>query len=325
VSRPTPEATVAVLGIGGIGGMLAVRTGALCVGTERTVEAIRANGLTLVQGELTSVTHLEAFPRLDRPVSLLVVAVKAYALDAALDRIAPEALEGAVVLPLLNGLEHVDLLRERCAVLGGAAEATPQAAADASGGGVASAAPLGPVVAAGSIGQVEVYSPEPGFVVQRTSRATITAASRDVDSETLSAALAPLRVPGIDVVVVDDERRVLWEKAARLAVLAAAAIASGKRIGELRSDPSWRPRVRAGLAEACAVAQADGVEVDSAAQWSIVEDLPEGLVPSAARDAAAGRPTELDAITGSVVRAARRLGIWTPMLDGLLADAARHS
>ena len=77
--------------------------------------------------------------------------------------------------------------------------------------------------------------------------------------------------------------------------------------------------------EACAVAASDGVELDAARQWSIVENLPASLVPSAARDASVGRPTELDAITGSVVRTARRLDVWTPMLDGLLADAARHS
>ena len=43
--------------------------------------------------------------------------------------------------------------------------------------------------------------------------------------------------------------------------------------------------------------------------------------PPTARDAVAGRPTELDAITGSVVRAGRRLGVPTPALDGLLAEA----
>ena len=45
------------------------------------------------------------------------------------------------------------------------------------------------------------------------------------------------------------------------------------------------------------------------------------LTTSVARDAAAGRTTELDAITGSVVRAGRRLEVATPALDALLADA----
>ena len=290
---------VAVLGLGGIGGMLVARTGALGVGTEGTVDAIGASGLTLVHAGETTVTRPEAVTRLDRPVSLLVVAVKAYALEEALDRIDPAALEGAVVLPLLNGLEHVEAIRARLGSV--------------------------PVVAAGSIGNVEAFSPEPGFVVQRTAGATVAAASDALGRRKLRGRLAPLSGPGIEVEVVDGERRVLWDKAARLAVLAAAAIAAAKPVGALRDDPAWRPRLEAALGEACAVAEADGVELDPAAQWAIVERLHAGLVPSAARDASVGRPTELDAITGSVVRAARRLGVWTPMLDGLLADAARHS
>lgn len=290
--------TVAVLGLGGIGGMITARTGALGVGTEQTVEAIRSSGLTLIHGGETTVSRPEVVTRLDRPVSLLVVAVKAYALDDAIERVGGDALTAAVVLPLLNGLEHVGAIRTR----------------------------LEGVVVAGSIGSIESFSPEPSVVVQRsTTAATISAASDELDSDALGAALEPLRVPGLEVVVVQGERRVLWEKAARLAVLSAGSIASGLPVGGLRTDPAWRPRIQAGLAEACLVAEEDGVELEAASQWAMVESLPENLVPSAARDAAVGRPTELDAITGSVVRAARRLGVWTPMLDGLLADAARRT
>ena len=51
------RAPLAVLGLGGIGGLLAARTGALCVGTERTVAAIAEHGLTFVEGARTSVTR----------------------------------------------------------------------------------------------------------------------------------------------------------------------------------------------------------------------------------------------------------------------------
>ena len=204
------RAPLAVLGLGGVGGALAARTGALCVGTEGTVGAIRARGLTLVHGAETTVVHPETTTRLEQPVALLVVAVKAYDLDAALDRIAPEALDGAVVLPLLNGLEHVDAIRGR---LGGASYRLLQAP---------------PTVAAGTIGVFSAAATEPGVVVQATTGpARIRAASRDVERETLAAALAPLAVPGVEVVVGDDEREVLWEKAVRLAVLAADVVSSG--------------------------------------------------------------------------------------------------
>ena len=297
--------TIAVLGVGGIGGLLAARTGALCVGTERSVDAIRAVGLKLVQGETTTVTRPEAVPRLERPVSLLVVAVKSHDLDAALDRVEQDSLAAAVVMPLLNGLEHVERIRAHFDARRSETRALP-------------------VVAAGSIGRVEAYSPEPGVVVQRTAGAArIAAASDELGDTLLEHALEPLRVPGLEVAVADGERAVLWEKAARLAVVAAATVASGATVGEVRVDPAWSGRLREALEEACAVARAEGVSLDPAGQWEIIEALPGDLTPSTARDARAGRPTELDAITGSVVRAGRRAGVSTPTLEELLAAAVR--
>jgi len=295
---------VAVLGLGGIGGMLAARADALCVGTERTVTAIRSRGLTLTHDGLTTVARPRAVERLEQPVSLLVIAVKAYDLDAALDRVEPEALDGALVLPLLNGLEHVDALRGR---FESASYKSLQAP---------------PVVAAGSIGSMSAHAAEPGFVVQGTaSPGRITAASRGLDRDRLAAALAPLRVPGIEVLPLDDEREVLWEKAARLAVLAGATVASGRTVGSLRDDPSWRERMHAGLEESVGAAAADGVSLSTERQWGMIEVMPPELTTSAARDAAAGRPTELDAITGSVVRAAARLGVATPVLSAIHEEA----
>jgi 2-dehydropantoate 2-reductase len=295
---------IAVLGLGGIGGMVAARTGAVCVGTERTVAAIRERGLRLEQAGEATVVHPEAVERLERPVSLLVIALKAYDLDAAVDRVAAAALEGALLLPLLNGLEAPAALRARFPI---ASDTVLQAP---------------PAVAAGSIGSMSAYAPEPGVVVQGTpSPGTITVASRDLDRESLAIALRPLAVPGLELVVLDDEREVLWEKAARLAVLAAATVASGLTFGVLREDPAWRPRLHVALDEAVAVAAADGVRLAAPDQWAKIEAMPAELTTSAARDAAAGRPTELDAITGSVVRAGRRLQVRTPALDALLEEA----
>ena len=297
------RAPLAVLGLGGIGGLLAARTGALCVGTERTVAAIAEHGLTFVEGASTSVTRPEATTRLESPVGLLVVAVKAYDLDAALDRVEPEALDGAVIVPLLNGLEHVDVLRTR---LGDACNTVSQAP---------------PIVAAGSIGRVSAASPEPGLVVlAEQAGGRITAACRELAPDALSERLAPLSAAGLELVVLEDEREVLWE-AARLAVLAAATVASGSTVGVLRDDPAWRERLRGALAEAVSTAAADGVSLAVDDQWAMIDAMPPELTTSAARDAAAGRPTELDAITGSVVRAALRLAVATPILDLLYEEA----
>src|SRR5205814_4731520 len=92
-------------------------------------------------------------------------------------------------------------------------------------------------------------------------------------------------------------------------------------IGELRSDPEWRGRLRAAIDETCAVAAADGVTLSPDAEWEIIEAMPPLLTSSTARDIAAGVSSELDAITGAAVRAGRRLGLATPALDALLTEA----
>jgi 2-dehydropantoate 2-reductase len=217
------------------------------------------------------------------PVDLLLVTVKAPALDDALGRIGAGA---GAVLPLLNGLEHVELIRAR----------------------------LGGNVLAGSIGRLEAYRDGPGRVVQTTAAPLITVFPAD-------GAAHLLRGAGLDVRVGESESAVLWEKLVRLAPLAAATAITQQTLGELRSDPDWRATLEAGITEACEVAAADGVRLDEAAQWEILETMPATVTTSTARDAAAGLRTELDAILGAVVRAARRTGVSAPTVEALLADA----
>jgi 2-dehydropantoate 2-reductase len=113
----------------------------------------------------------------------------------------------------------------------------------------------------------------------------------------------------------------VWEKVARLAPLAAATALTQRPVGDLRDDPEWRARLESAIAEACAVAAAEDVDLDPADQWKIIDAMPADLTTSTARDVAAGRPSELDAITGSVVRAGRMLDVPTPTLDRLLEAA----
>ena len=106
---------VAVLGPGAIGGSLAVRLAAspervVCVATRETAAAIVREGLTLAadEGELTA--RIEAVERLEESVELLLVTVKATQLESTLERVREEP---GLVLPLLNGIEHMATLRRR--------------------------------------------------------------------------------------------------------------------------------------------------------------------------------------------------------------------
>jgi 2-dehydropantoate 2-reductase len=278
--------TVGILGPGAIGGALAVllaRAGVevVCVARPDTAAAIRSEGLTLRRGSESLSARLEAVEELRRPVDLLLITVKAPHLSDALERVD----SGVVALPLLNGLEHVGVIRRR----------------------------LGQAVMVGSVSRFEAYRESPTSIVQTKQGAVLTVSSADP--------VELLERSGFDVRVEPDERAILWEKVARLAPLAAVTAITQQPVGELRADSEWRQTLVAAIEEACAVAGADGVEVAPGAQWAIIDAMPDELTTSTARDVSAGRRSELDAITGGVVRVGRRLGVPTPVLDRLLMEA----
>jgi 2-dehydropantoate 2-reductase len=275
--------------ISAVGGVLAIGfleagVDVVCIARPATAAVIRSEGLSL--------NHVRNVrPRVEtelrEPVELLLVTVKAPALAAALDRIeAPPQ----VAVPLLNGIEHMQTLRERL----------PET-----------------TVAAGSIGRIEAWLDRPGVVVQPTAGVVMTVAS--------DAPVELLRRSGVEVRMDGGASEVLWEKLARQAPTAAATAITQRPIGELRSDPHWRPRLRRAIEEACAVAAGDGVALSPQAEWEIIEAMPPLLTSSTARDIAAGVPSELDAITGAAVRAAQRVGVAAPVLTELFHEACRAS
>ena len=282
---------VAILGPGAVGGVIAVgleRAGVrvVCVARPNTADLIRSEGLTLRHGEEVETVRPDVVTELRQPVELLLVTVKAPSLEDALGRIQGPA---ETIVPLLNGIEHMRTIRSRF--------------------------PRSRVVG-GTIGFIETWLERPGVVVQNTARTVMTVAS-DAGAETAEL----LRRSGAEVRVDGSEEAVLWEKLARQAPVAAATALTQRPIGDLRSDPSWRRRLEDAVVETCRVALADGVELTPEAQWEIIDAMPPRLTSSTARDVAAGRPSELDAITGAAVRAGRRVGLPMPTLERLLAEA----
>lgn len=289
------SASIAVLGPGGVGGALAVRLAlaghrVVCVARGEAAKAIRHEGLTL---ELAG-QELHAWPgvveHLAEPVGLLLVTVKATGLAEALCRIDAGAVAAGVVVPLLNGIEHVAVIRTA----------------------------LGSRVAAASIARIEAYRVSAARVVQPGLTPLVAAASVDLDAAGLEQALEPLGDAGVELRLGGSEAEVIWEKAARLAVLAPVTALTQRPVGELRADRDWRPAMEVAIAEACEIATAAGAPMRPKAQWAIIDAMPHTLSTSAARDVAAGKPSEIDAITGGVVRTGARLDVPCPALAELL-------
>jgi 2-dehydropantoate 2-reductase len=293
---------VAVLGPGGVGGLIGGvldRAGedVLHVAREPTAELIGERGLrvqSVMFGEF--VAHPRAVAELSEPVDVLVVATKAAGLEPALERVIAEP---ALVLPLLNGLDHLAVLRARFA---------------------------SDTVLAGSI-RVEADRPEPGVVVHTSPFLLVSMAAADPRAGAGVQALADtLSGAGVRVQVLDSEPDVMWSKLVRLNALACTTSAYDKLLGEIRTTPALRADLVGAIEEASSVAQAEGAS-DVAPERAIAEldRAHDTLGSSMQRDIAAGRPPELDAIPGSVLRAAARHGLRCPTIERLVAIIAARA
>lgn len=281
----------AILGPGGIGGLMGaslVRTGA------SVTMVVRPESLALYPGQL----HLESqFGNITVPVSraavvpacdVLWITVKATQLEDAL-RSFPNPESVRAIVPLLNGIDHLALLRERY----GAAR-----------------------VIAATIA-VEAERVAPGQFIHRSPfcRLNISSAGRDL----LSSTLDDLHKLGFHCQFFDDEPTLMWSKMVFLAPLALASTAAGLPVGGVMSDPQRKEQWQACVYETAAVAVAEGAKVDPEFVIAGVLKMPAHMRSSMQKDVAQGNPPELDAIAGPILRGATRHGIDVPATRALVA------
>ncbi|MFI7094311.1 ketopantoate reductase family protein [Streptomyces lydicus] len=289
----TTPLTVAVLGPGGVGGLigaLLARHGhrVICLAGEATAAALSQGGVRVESAQYGDFTAaVEADTRLREAVDAVFVTVKQTSLDEALDRVPAPALGNAVVIPLLNGLDHLRLLRERYP----AAE-----------------------VAAGTI-RVEATRTAPGRINHTSPFANLELAAP------LDEFAEQLRHAGLGVTLRSDETAMLWDKLAFLAPLALLTTRHRADVGTIRSDR--RPELLTVLDEITAVAQAAGAPVSTETVLSFFDRVPDTMKSSMQRDAEAGRPLEVDAIGGAVLRAGAAHHVETPVTARLVAEVAR--
>ena len=271
----------AILGVGGIGGLIGgslARAGADVVLIMRPRTLVDYGGMLAVESVVLGDFEVEvpAVAQLDRTVDVLWVTPKAPALEAALALAPPEQVGEAVVIPFLNGIDHVALLRERYrSVVAGAIRVESERAATA---------------------HIRQLSP---FLLIDLSGA------EDVAAE--------LQAAGLDTRVRPDEISLLWDKLAVLAPIALATTALEGSLGAVRGDARFQDC----RDEAIAVARAFGAEIDADALRAMIEAAPGETRSSMQKDVAAGRPPELDAIAGPILRGGSGHGIAVPNTEEL--------
>jgi len=293
--------TIAVLGPGGVGGLVAgalerAGTPTIVVAREETAALIAERGLrvsSVLLGDF--VARPRTVPRLEEPVDALIVATKATGLAQALDRIATTP---PLVLPLLNGLDHLAVLRERFGE---------------------------EAVAAGTI-RVEADRPEAGTVLHTSPFLRIDMASAHPSARPgMEALAAALEAAGIPARVRESEAQVMWGKLVRLNALACTTSAFDKLLGEILSTPELRGELVGAIEEGCAAAAAEGASIDATDPLGELGAAHPTLGSSMQRDIAAGRTPELDAIPGAVLRAGARHGVACPTIERLVKMIAARA
>ncbi|MHC3474400.1 ketopantoate reductase family protein [Streptomyces sp. 7R007] len=283
------ELTVAVLGPGGIGGLLAgllSRSGhrVICLAGEDTAATLRKDGVRVRSGLYGDFTaRVEADTVLRERVDACLVAVKHTTLDAALDRVPPRALGDALLVPFLNGVEHPALLRAR----------------------------YRPDLVAPAVIRVESTRVAPGVIEHGSPFAEVDLAGDPVDRARLDALAGALDAAGPTTRVLADETAALWAKMAFLAPFALLTTRYGLPLGDVRTR--HRAELTALVAETAAVSRACGAPADPAQALARYDAFPPQTKSSMQRDAEAGRPLELDTIGGALLRAAERHGVAVPV------------
>jgi 2-dehydropantoate 2-reductase len=279
----------AVLGAGGVGAFLGAalaRSGRDVLLVMRDESLARYDGLARVESALVGDFEVElpAAPTLEQPVDVLWVTPKATQLADALERVPAGA--ASVVVPLLNGIDHVEVLRRHF----GAEAVLP-----------ASIAIESERVRPGVVRQLSPFA-----VVRLSPGPRADQLRRELDAAGLGASLG------------ESEADVLWRKLAMLAPIALTTTLHGTPLGGVVGDPVWRRRLGGCIREIAAVAQAEGVAIDGEAMVGRIESFPPDLRSSMQKDREAGKPTEIDAIGGSVLRGAARHGLDVPRTRGLV-------
>jgi 2-dehydropantoate 2-reductase len=292
---------IAVLGPGGVGGFVAAALAhageeVVVVAREPTAEHIAEHGITVESVVLGSFrARPRATAELGETADVLLVAPKATGLETALERVRSDP---GLVVPLLNGVEHMQTLRERF----GAQR-----------------------VAAGVI-RIESARVAPGEIVQSSPSVRVDLASELAALRKPVEALAgTLRRAGIEVHIGASEAQVLWSKLVRLNALACTTSAADATIGFIRTDARWRAVLERCVAETAAVANAEGASLDPRAGLAELEAAHPDLGSSMRRDIAAGELPELDAIAGAVLRAGARHGLSTPTVAELAERIAERA
>lgn len=290
---------IAILGAGGVGGYFGgalARAGypVAMLARGRHLEALRERGLEVrtPEGPFNVQVHATDDPRELGEIDLAVVSVKGYSLPDIVPAARLLAEDGAMVLPLLNGVEAADRL-------------------------IAGGVPEDRVL--GGLTEISAARIAPGVIERKSDFQRVVVGERSGGlSERAERIVVAFLKAGADARVSEEITIDLWRKLAFIASMAAVCGLARSPVGPIRAKPLGRALIERAVREVLAVGRSLGVELvgdDEARILHFVDLLGAHLKPSFLLDVEAGGPTEIDDLSGAVSRLGRQTGVDTPIHD----------
>lgn len=292
-----------ILGAGGVGGYFGGRLAASGADVtflvrERRQVHLQTNGLVIESplGDLKAEVKTMTAQELTAGYDVVFLTCKAYDLDASMDAIAPAMTGHCAVLPLLNGIAHLDRLKQR----------------------------FGPKSILGGSCHIAATLTKDGVVKHLNDLHRIMYGELDnAQSERILAIDAALQKSGVEAKLSPDIQLEMWEKVAFLSTLAGMTCLMRGSVGRIASTPDGAALMQRYFAVCREVATRSGYAPRghvTERMNGVVTDPNSTLTASMLRDLESGGPVEADHIVGFMLGKAREFGLD----DTLLATAYTH-
>jgi 2-dehydropantoate 2-reductase len=284
---------ILVVGAGAVGGYF----GGRLVQADRDVtflvrpkhaEQLQADGLRILSpthGDFTIQPRAIIAGQIDSPYDVIFLSVKSYSLEAAMDDFAPAVGPQTVIIPVLNGMHHIDALAQR----------------------------FGKTPVLGGVCYVATEVDSQGRIIQLADVQSVTYGELDgKKTARIEAVHQAFQEAGFDTAISGDILRDMWEKWVFLASVGAITCLLRGNIGEIVAVPGGAELSLSTLHECAAIAGACGYPMSEAflAKNSVQFTEPgSSLTSSMYRDLKDQARVEVDTILGDLLERGRKHGV----------------
>jgi 2-dehydropantoate 2-reductase len=295
---------IAIIGAGAVGGYFGGRLAAsgndvTFLVRGKTLEALRAGPLRVksIKGDFETQVRATNDPAEIEAAAVVLVAVKAWQVAEAAEAIRKMPATDSLVVPLQNGMEAPERL----------------------------AAALGPGRVAGGLCRIVAEATGPGEIDHYWAEPSIDFGELEPlrNEERLTQLRDAFSAANVRAYLSSDIGTAMWEKFLFITPWGSLGAVTRLPVGRIRSDPQLRARLEAALHEVATIARKEGSDLSQPRMdktLAILDGLPPDTTSSMQRDIMAGRPSELEAQTGAVVRFGRKRGVPTPVHDEIYGE-----